>query len=96
MKTYNKFTDKAGNTLTTCDKVQEYNDAREERFQSAQAALIAKAADYEVGSLTNDDGTSYGTIYSSKLPKECLLALQWRQSTRTNSQNLWDQFRIED
>ena len=78
------------------NKVQEYNDAREERFQSAQAALIAKAADYEVGVLTNDDGTSYGTIYSKNLPKECLQALQWRQSTRTNSQNLWDQFRIED
>ena len=78
------------------NRVQEYNDDREARFRSAQAALIARATNYEVGVLTNGDGQCYGTIYSSKLPKECQEALQWRQSTRTNSQNLWDQFRIED
>lgn len=78
------------------DKVQEYQNNRQERFEAIQYANIAKAANYEVGVLTNGDGASYGTIYSSKLPNECLEALQWRQSTRTNSQNLWDQFRIED
>lgn len=78
------------------DKVQEYQIARQERFEAKQLQELEKAAEYEVGVLINDDGASYGTIYSKKLPNECLQALQWRQSIRTNSQNIWDQFRIED
>ena len=74
---------------------QETRDIANARFEASQYALIAQAADYEVGVLVNDDGSAYGTIYSSKLPKECISALQWRQSTRSNAQNIWDQFRIE-
>ena len=71
-------------------------EERQEQHSASQHKLIELAEKYIVGYLTNDAGQQYGTVYSKKMPKECLWALQWRQSTRTNSQNIWEQFRIED
>ena len=73
---------------------QDTSDIAIARFEARQNDLIKIAQKYAVGVLVNEDGAYYGTIYSKDLPIQCISALQWRQATRTNSQNIWDQFRI--